>query len=121
MAVAAWPAGGPTGCPATAGTTPPTGRAARLHGNAGNAPVYGGPGWDFITGNRGDDTLFGGPGVDGVYGGPGNDKVYGDSPTSASRRRQGRGRVRGSWANRLHGGDGNDLVVGTQLADLMSG
>jgi Ca2+-binding RTX toxin-like protein len=59
--------------------------------------------------------------VDGVYGGPGNDKVYGDAATSASRHGKGRGRVRGNWANRLHGGDGNDLVVGTPEADLMSG
>jgi Ca2+-binding RTX toxin-like protein len=78
-----------------------------LGGLWGNDSIDGGDGNDRLYGYTGDDTLVGGFGIDSLYGGDGDDQLVGgtrlDDEFDAS-------------ADALFGEDGNDLMLGDNLA-----
>jgi len=86
-----------------------------------NVTAYGGSGNDWMKGAAGDDRLYGGAGDDYINGGfgnnvlsgnDGNDKIQGDGTLFGG---AGNDELRAWWgqADILMGGDGDDLLVGT--------
>lgn len=115
----------------------------RLHGEVGTDQLQGGPGNDFGDGGPGadlvqggpgnangtttdgDDKLLGGTGPDTVEGGTGDDKVYGDEEVAdlnLCANDTANGEVDPAMAaDKVGGGDGDDIVWGGQGNDEMLG
>lgn len=89
-----------------------------LHGGDGKDTMSGGPGWDYLYGGGADDVLRGDQEHDYLNGEAGNDKVYGgegnDLLVNSDRSRDEFYGENGNdvldSANRLYGGDGDDVV-----------
>ncbi len=89
----------------------------KLYGDAGNDLLSGGGGNDVLDGGDGADTLDGGAGADLLIGGSGDDTL-GGALNSADCGRYNYGYVSPGAGNTYSGGQGNDLLRGTSLADL---
>jgi hypothetical protein len=94
------------------------------------AQLSGADGADVLLGGYGSDTLTGGPGPDVISGGPGLDTVsYADHASGVSVRlggstgdgAAGEADSIGDDVERAVGGDGNDLLVGTDGPDQIAG
>ena len=87
--------------------------------------VQGGPGTEAAGGSDGNDKLIGGTGPDTVEGGTGNDKVYGDeeiADTNLCANDTANGDANPlDAADKVSGGDGNDIVWGGQGDDELLG
>jgi hypothetical protein len=108
----------------------------RLTGRAGADWLSGGPGRDTILGGAGRDTVFGefgadtvvagdgndvvraGKGDDDVSGGLGNDWLFGGDAKDRLRGGPGQDVLSGE---RLHGGGGNDRLIGTSGRNMLEG
>jgi uncharacterized delta-60 repeat protein len=87
-----------------------------LFGGDGNDSITGSSEADTIFGNGGADTIQGMLGADSISGGGGNDEIWGNDPYDQY--------SNGSpdfSANTIHGGDGNDHVLGASGKDRLYG
>jgi len=108
---------------------------ALVDGGEGNDTLRAGDGADTITGGDGDDLINGGHGANVISGGAGDDIIrFGDQGGSTVEAGDGNDMIDGSFLNgqqahwsvgggtaQLNGGEGNDTILGTNNADIISG
>lgn len=119
-----------------------------LGGSAGNDVLTAGKGLDYVLGGDGNDTAYGGPGLDFIYGGLGRDLLFGgagpdllfsnDDFIGFSAEEAEFGSLEGpppgpigiannesfsedTAGSRMFGGDGPDILVGSNRWDRMQG
>jgi Ca2+-binding RTX toxin-like protein len=87
----------------------------QLYGGQGDDKMYGRGGSDYMEGKKGDDFIDGNAGSDIQFGNEGNDELYSSQTTQ-----YGPCGI-GFDADRMYGGEGNDIVAGGFGADHLEG
>lgn len=82
-----------------------------IAGLQGNDVIRGMGGDDVLCGGLGDDGIFGGEGFDVIYGAQGNDDIFGADENART----------DTAGGRYFGGQGNDIILGTNRWDRMQG
>ncbi len=92
-----------------------------LTGSNADETLFGNSGQNILRGEGGNDSLFGGVGIDILYGGEGDDRLEGGEGRDANWENPDMLGSTSSNADILHGGAGNDVLIGLSGMDVLDG